>query len=70
MKLAFTTGQVANICGFSINTTRKLVDAGTLPSFRIPNSTHRRVSRAVLIEFMTKHGIPNHPELQDGPAVK
>ena len=54
----FTTGQVARICDVTPQTAAKWIDSGELKGYRIPGGNDRRVSRASLITFLKKHGMP------------
>jgi len=58
MNGALTTRQVADACHCSINTIARLCDNGTLKSFRVPNSRHRRVVKLDLLAFMQNEGMP------------
>jgi hypothetical protein len=63
-RTAFTTGQVAKICGVSSQTVQKWCNTDLLPSYRLAESHHRRVMRLSLVKFMHAHGIPSRaPEL-------
>lgn len=54
----FTTGQVAKICHISQNTVIENIKGGLLEGYRIPGSTHRRVTRAELTRYMGAYGLP------------
>lgn len=56
---AYTTGEVASICGVAKRTVIKWIDSGRLKGYLIPGSTHRRVSADALGAFMRAHGIPD-----------
>lgn len=56
--VAFTTGEVARLCGVTIKTVIRWFESGELRGFKIPGSRDRRIPRAHLIEFMRSHGIP------------
>ena len=58
MKMVFGTGEVASICGVHAKTVCKWADSGKLPSYRIPGSRHRRVTRQALMRFMRDNGVP------------
>lgn len=60
---AYTTGQVARICGVTKRSVIKWIDSGQLKGYTIPGSKHRRVSRTDLAEFMQSHAIPNYQAL-------
>lgn len=53
-----TTAKAAEIAGVSLQTMIRWVDRGTVPGFRIPGSTHRRVVRDGLIKFLLDHKMP------------
>jgi hypothetical protein len=47
------------MCGVSLTTVQKRIDAGELECFRMPVAhSERRVSRQSLIAFLKRHGIP------------
>jgi excisionase family DNA binding protein len=52
-----TTGEIANLCGMSQQTIIRQIDKGYLEGFRIPGSTHRRVSLTNLRNWMEQTGI-------------
>jgi excisionase family DNA binding protein len=54
----FTTGQIAKICGVSIATVQKWIDAGEIESYRLPSGVDRRVPRESLLTFMRKYKVP------------
>ena len=56
--VAFTTGEVARLCGVTIKTVIRWFENGELRGFKIPGSRDRRIPRVHLIEFMRSHGIP------------
>lgn len=58
-KKFFTTGQIAKICGVSIATVQKWIDAGEIDSYRLPlTASERRVPRESLLAFMKKYNVP------------
>ena len=58
-KKFFTTGQIAKICGVSIATVQKWIDAGEIDSYRLPlTGSERRVPRKSLLTFMKKYNVP------------
>lgn len=58
-KKFFTTGQIAKICGVSIATVQKWIDAGEIESYRLPlTASERRVPRQSLLTFMRKYELP------------
>jgi len=52
-----TTGEIATMCGMSQQTVIRQIDRGFLKGFRIPGSTHRRVSISSLREWMQQAGM-------------
>ena len=60
---SYTTGDVARICNVTKRTVIKWIDGGKLKGYRIPGSTHRRVSASSLREFLRAHKIPNYDSL-------
>ncbi len=58
MKIVFTAGEAARICGLSHGTILRCMDTGRLRCYRVPGSTHRRVTRKALEEFIGEHGLP------------
>jgi two-component system alkaline phosphatase synthesis response regulator PhoP len=57
MKMNYTTGEVAKILGTHPDTVRKYCDSGVLEAAKGVLSTHRRISRASLVEFLKQRGI-------------
>lgn len=53
-----TIGDIAKMCSVSTGTATKWTDSGDLKSHKLPGSTHRRVYRSDLYEFLNAHGIP------------
>ena len=53
-----TTGEVAKICQVSARTVCNWIDNGLLVGFLLPGTKHRRVPKAVLVQFMRDKGIP------------
>jgi two-component system, OmpR family, response regulator RpaA len=69
-KKFFTTGQIAKICGVSIATVQKWIDAGEIESYRLPlTASERRVPRVSLLSFMKKYGVPTD-ELEAGQRFR
>lgn len=58
MKMVFTTGEAADVCGLSQQTVIRCFDSGRLKGFRVPGSRFRRIPRESLIAFMKDHGMP------------
>lgn len=58
MKMVFTTGEAADVCGVSQQTIIRCFDNGKLKGFRVPGSRFRRIPRDALATFMKDHGIP------------
>lgn len=50
----YTTGQIATIFGLSYNGARLMLVRGSITSFRVPGSKHRRVPRASLITYVSR----------------
>lgn len=53
-----TTGQAARICRVTPRVVVKWLDSGLLPGWTIPGSSHRRIEREALAEFMARAGMP------------
>ncbi len=67
-KKFFTTGQIAKICGVSIATVQKWIDAGEIDSYRLPlTASERRVPRESLLTFMKKYKVPTDELLEQKP---
>lgn len=62
-KNSFTTGEVAKISAVTKRTVIKWIDSGKLKGYRIPGSTHRRVAKEDLAQFLKEHGIPDYQGL-------
>lgn len=60
---SYTTGDVARICQVTKRTVIVWIDSGKLKGYRIPGSTHRRVSAAALRDFLRVHRIPDYAAL-------
>lgn len=56
-KTVFTTGEVALLCAVAPRTVSKWFDSGLLKGHRVPGSADRRITRAVLIDFMRSSGM-------------
>jgi excisionase family DNA binding protein len=54
---ALTTAQAARLIGCTPRYVARLVDSGRLIGYRLPYSSHRRISAASLEDFMQHHGI-------------
>jgi|AP45_3_1055517.scaffolds.fasta_scaffold12646_5 hypothetical protein len=61
----FTTGDVAKICNLSIAKVNSLFDLGLLQGFKIPGSSHRRIPRKNIIEFIKKYKLPFLHKIED-----
>jgi excisionase family DNA binding protein len=48
----YTTGQIAELFGLSYNGARLILERGSIASFRVPGSKHRRISRSSLIAYL------------------
>jgi excisionase family DNA binding protein len=57
---SLTTGDVARICQVTKRTVIQWIDSGKLQGYRIPGSTHRRVSQDSLERFLRAHRIPDY----------
>ncbi len=69
-KKFFTTGQIAKVCGVSIATVQKWIDAGEIDSYRLPlTASERRVPRESLLTFMKKYNVPTG-ELEEEKAYR
>lgn len=60
---SYTTGEIAKICQVTKRTVIQWVDSGKLKGYRIPGSTHRRVSAEALRDFLRAHQIPDYASL-------
>jgi len=60
-----TPGQAAKFLDLSARTVTNLIDSGRLPGWKIPNSTHRRIKRVDLVEFMRQREMNVPTELLD-----
>lgn len=58
MQEVFTTGEVADICGVSLQTVIRCFDAGKIEGFRVPGSKFRKIPRRSLIKFMKENSVP------------
>lgn len=67
-KTVLTVGEAAAITGASPRTVSKWCDGGSLPSYRIPGSFHRRIFREALEKFMNEHGMNPPPAAEPEPA--
>jgi uncharacterized protein (TIGR02996 family)/excisionase family DNA binding protein len=54
----FTTGEIALLVRVAPRTVGKWIDAGRLPALRVGRSQQRKVTREVLIRFLSENGIP------------
>lgn len=66
MKRIFTTTEVAEILQVSNRKVTQWIDSGRLKGFRLPDSTHRRVLKEQLEEFIRDNHLPM--ELLDASA--
>ena len=55
---AYTTGKAAKICMCSRHTILNCCAKEVIPSYRLPQSTHRRIPSDRLYFFMKEQGIP------------
>ncbi len=58
MKPLLTTTQVARICGVGNKSVIDWIDGGMMAGYRLPGSTHRRVPREAVVEFLNEHNLP------------
>ncbi|MBN1393056.1 MAG: response regulator [Sedimentisphaerales bacterium] len=58
MQEVFTTGEVADICGVSLQTVIRCFDAGKIEGFRVPGSKFRKIPRHSLLKFMKENDVP------------
>jgi excisionase family DNA binding protein len=70
MKDVMTTGDVARFLGVGQQTVIRWINNGMLIGWLIPGSSHRRVYRSDLMEFMEKNGIPQRAEPEDEHPVQ
>ena len=54
----YRVAQVATICDVAPRTVARWIDLGVLQGYRLPASTHRRVSKESLIAFLKERGMP------------
>ena len=54
----YTTGKVAKLLKVAPRTVAKWIDSGRLVAYVLPMTRHRRVTKASLVAFMQKHGMP------------
>ena len=57
-KEVYTTGEAAWVLQVSPSKMIQLLDGGHLPSYRVPGSSHRRVTRAALEAYVRECGLP------------
>lgn len=60
---AYTSGDIANICGVSLRTVIRWIEKGELKGFKLPGRGNNRVSEENLINFLKAHDIPFPEEL-------
>lgn len=53
-----TTGEAAKLCGVSVRTICRWLDAGLLKGYKVPLSQVLRIQREALLRFMDKHDLP------------
>jgi hypothetical protein len=58
----YGTDHISRICMVAPRTVAKWVDSGTLAGFRIPGSSHRRITHEALMEFLVESKIKILPE--------
>ena len=54
----YSTGDVARMCGVTINTVVKWFEAGVLKGKRTSETGARRITRRSLFSFLKKRGFP------------
>jgi excisionase family DNA binding protein len=54
---AYTTGQIAKMCGVSIFTVTKWCSGGRIEYRLMPSSNHRRIDREDLQKFLNENGM-------------
>lgn len=54
----YTTGKVAKLLKVATRTVAKWIDGGLLTAYILPGTRHRRITRAALVAFMQKNGMP------------
>ena len=59
----YTTGEIAKICGISSQTVVNYCNKGRIKAEQSPITGYRRISKAALVEFIRKNGLP--PEVLD-----
>lgn len=58
-----TAGKAAKLAGVSNRTLCKWFDTGKIKGYRVPESTHRRIIKSSLLEFLKANGMPIPSEL-------
>lgn len=53
-----STSEAAEAIGVSSQTIRRAVDAKEIPGYRIPNSKHRLIDKAVFTAYCIRNKIP------------
>lgn len=54
--VTFTTGDIADFCGVSVNTVQNWIEDKELKAFELPSSKWKRIYPQDLVTFMKKHG--------------
>lgn len=71
MRQIYTTGEIARLFQVAPRTAGKWIDTGLLAGYRIPGRTSkagdRRATRAAVVAFAKKYGIPLEQLEDDGP---
>lgn len=62
--VVYSTGAVAKLCGLSQQTVIRAFDRGEVAGYKVPGSKFRRITRAGLIDFMQRLGLPVPDEVR------
>ncbi len=68
-RLHITTGEASRICGVSQQTIIRWFDERRLQGYIIPGSSHRRILKESLYEFMKANGIKAKEPEKGSPSV-
>ncbi|TSC78894.1 MAG: response regulator receiver protein [Candidatus Peregrinibacteria bacterium Gr01-1014_25] len=61
----YTTGEAAAVAKVSQQTIIRWIDAGLLKGYRVPGSSHRRIVREVLEQFLRNNNMTIDPGCAD-----